>query len=131
MQIRHKHILSIMLTVAILISGLPRFKSEEFIQSRIGLSDAVLSAKRFVKVSQGSAIFQQSFGRMVSVMNITAGLKTIIQSNDKPAKAFSISEVFFSVSAFIFVFFFCIFSAICDKKLRYRTLTFEPPVPVP
>lgn len=132
MQIIHRHIAISTLIILLLASGLQRFSSEDATRDgRIDLSDAVLSAKRFVKVSQETDKFKQSFGKMVSALYVAAGLKTVIQANDKPAKTVSVSEVFFPASSFVLAFFLCIFSGICDKDIQYRTRNIEPPLPVP
>lgn len=123
-----RHILTFMLIISLLASGLQRFVPEDSDRNgRIDLSDAVLSAKSFAKASQN---FKQNFGKMVSAMYVAAGLKTVIQANDVSATAFS-SDIVFLLSFFTFVFSLCMFSKVYDKKLFYRTLTTEPPMPVP
>jgi len=91
----------------------------------------VLSAKRCVKVSQNLEMFKQDFGTMVSAMYVAAGLKTVIQANDKPANAPSLSDFVFLVSYFSFLIFAFNFSKISDKNFLYRTRNIKPPVPVP
>lgn len=126
-----RHIITIMLIILLLTSGVGRFSSEDVTRDgRIDLSDAVLSAKRFVKVSQNIEIFKQNFGMMVSAMYVAAGLKTVIQANDKPVTSSS-SDIVFLLFWVVFIFSLCIFSKICDKELSYRTRIIEPPIPVP
>ncbi len=123
-----RHILIFMLLITLLASGLQRFVPEDSDRNgRIDLSDVVLSVKSFAKTSQN---FKQNFGKMVSAMYVAAGLKTVIQSNDTPATAGS-ADIVFLLSFFVFTFSLCIFSKVYDKKLLYRTLTIEPPMPVP
>jgi hypothetical protein len=126
-----RHIITFMLIILLLASGLQRLSSEDInIDGRIDVSDAVFAAKRFVEVSQDAEVFKQSFGKMISAMYIAAGLKTVIQANDKPLTSSS-SDIVFLLALFVFVFSFCIFSEICDIDLSYSTLSIEPPLPVP
>jgi hypothetical protein len=78
-----KHILSAILMVALLSSGLPLFNPEDANRdSRVDLEDVILNVRDFAQSTEKPAAFTSNVKKVLSTLHVVAGLKTYF----KPAK---------------------------------------------
>ncbi len=86
-----RHILSVILISTLLLSGLPLFSPEDASRNnRVDLEDAVLLVRDFARTAEDPTAFTASVQRVVSTMNVVAGLKAVIsQTDDTSFKAIS------------------------------------------
>ena len=91
-----RHILSVILISTLLLSGLPLFSPEDASRNnRVDLEDAVLLVRDFARTAEDPAAFTASVQRVVSTMNVLAGLKAVIsQTDDTKLKAASVCSDF-------------------------------------
>ena len=114
-----KHIINIALVVAIIIAGLPFYRSEDASRDQvIDLKDAVLLVKDFSQTAEHPEAFSASMEKVISTLNIVSGLKTDIQPNDH-AKS--------SSKLFHFDFAYLITSHEYFTKLNEYTIVPGPP----
>jgi hypothetical protein len=80
----YKHILSFTLITALLFSGLPMFQGEDASRdSSVDLKDVILLVKVFEGTAENRTDFRESIQNMVSALQVTAGMKTVIKSSDE------------------------------------------------
>ncbi len=109
-----RHITIFLMIAALPVSGLPHFAAEDLDKdSRIGLKDAILSVREFVRSAAEPGKFAEKTGSTLSTLQVGAGLKTVIQKADD--KNFSPPNPHFLLSFFIFFFSLCFFSLIIRK----------------
>jgi hypothetical protein len=80
----YQKIISCTLITALLFSGLPLFQGEDASRdSRVDLKDVILLVKTFSGTAENPAGFQESLKNMVSALQVTAGMKTVIKNSDE------------------------------------------------
>ncbi len=122
-----RHITVIFLTGALLVSAFPVLPPEDMDRdSRIGLKDAILSVAGFVRSSVEPGKLSEKAGNTFSTLEISAGLKTVIASDDRVS--FPPSPVFL-VSFFVFFLPLCFFSYIEERKCLFVSHTIYMYVP--
>lgn len=105
------------LTAMLLVSVFPAFPPEDRDRdSRIDLKDAVLSVKDFVRTAAEPGKLSEKAGNAFSALAISAGLKTVIQSDDRISFP---SPPVFLVSFFVFFLSLCFFSYIDENACLF------------
>jgi len=122
-----RHICMFMLMGAVLVSSFPMFPREDADRNtRIDLKDAVLSVMDFVRSAAEPGKLSEKAGNTFSTLEISAGLKTLIRSDDNAS--FPPSQVFL-ISFFIFFLPLCLFSYIEERDCVFvsRTIYMDSP----
>ncbi len=110
-----RHITVFLMITALLVSGLPHFAAEDMDRdSRIGLKDAILSVREFVRSAAEPGKFAEKTGNTLSTLQAGAGLKTVIQKADD--KNFSPPNPHFLLS-FLFFLLYCFYTDFCFATL--------------
>ncbi len=97
-----KHILSALLIVAMLSTGLPIFNQEDAnLSNRVLLEDAILSAQALARSTQHTDSSEAEIKKALSSLSVAAGLKTTIQTDnhDESVLAFSLSDSPFLIAS--------------------------------
>ncbi|MGE0086798.1 MAG: hypothetical protein AB7S75_20530 [Desulfococcaceae bacterium] len=122
-----RNIIIFLLISALLLSSFPVFPPEDMDRdSRIGLKDAILSVMGFVRDAAEPGKLSEKAGNTFSALAISAGLKTVIASDDSPS--FPPPPVFL-VSFFIFFLSLCFFSYISERECLFVSHTIYRDVP--
>ena len=129
-----RHILTAVLILAILVSGLPVFTPEDANQDiRMDLKDAVLHVQDFAQTADNPAAFAASFKNVVSTMQVLAGLKAVIACTDD-AKS-TAAPLSLDRPCLISLFDFSFVPAACPKtagqSFCYQSILFSPDPPPP
>ena len=129
-----RHILTAVLILAMLVSGLPVFTPEDANQDiRMDLKDAVLHVQDFAQTADNPAAFAVSFKNVVSTMQVLAGLKTVIACTDD-AKS-TAAPLSLDRPCLISLFDFSFVPAACPKiagqSFCYQSILFSPDSPPP
>jgi hypothetical protein len=129
MQQKARHILSMILIAAMLTAGTYIFRPEDASRdSRIDLQDAILQVKKFVRTADEPATFTASVERVISTLNVVAGLKTVIRQAE-PANSFSKSTAyndFYLTSLCDYPILPDHSSRICEQSFIYESLFVDP-----
>lgn len=124
---RLRPITVIFLTGILLVSSFPKFAPEDMDRDRqVGLKDAILSVSRFVRTAAEPGKLSEKAVNTFSTLEISAGLKTVIHSDDQIS--FPLSPVFL-VSFFIFFLSLCFFLYIEGKACLFVSHTIYKYVP--
>ncbi len=80
----YRRLISFALITALLSSGLPLFQGEDASRdNRVDLKDVILLVKNFSGTAENPAGFEGSLKNMVSALQVTAGMKTVIKNSDE------------------------------------------------
>ncbi|CAN2042664.1 Dockerin domain-containing protein [Candidatus Magnetomoraceae bacterium gMMP-15] len=127
-------ICSVILAVMMLLSGIPFFINEDVSRDRnVDLQDVILVIRGVAQTADSSIGFKAEIKRALSVLNVVAGLKSVI----KPAKDSNASSTFlFHDFPFILSSFQIVPPAdntfyIYESLIHYNSLTILPEVPPP
>ncbi len=130
-----KHILSALLIVAMLSTGLPLFDNPEHTKrsNRVMLENAILSAQALARSAQNTGSFKAEMKKALSSLYVAAGLKTVLTTDngDQSALAFFAPDSPFLVSSY------CLLScshpnkSIDDLNISYQSFVnnLNPPPP--
>ena len=127
-------ILSVILVLLMLSSGLPLFNPEDANRDqKIGLDDAILQVKDFAGTAEETGSFAARVERMLSTLHVVAGLNTIM----KPARDTQSTVASFDLDLPYLVSFSDEFaptdvpSSLCEKSVLYESVVFAPSPPPP
>lgn len=129
-----KHILSALLIVAMLSTGLPFSNPKDAgLPNRVMLEDAILGAQALARSAQDSGSFEAQIKKALSSLHVAAGLKTTIKTDhgDKSAFAFSSSDLSFIVSSYCLLFSSNHNESVYDLNISYQSFlcNLTPPPP--
>ncbi len=129
-----KNIVNLFLILAMLSTALPLFDPEDINRDkRMDLDDVVLSVLNFSRSAENPATFIENMERVVSTLNIVAGLKTIIkpQENTNHTKMPSTLDAPYMISSYDQ--FLPVYSGLqfIENSLIYKSLTIPPTSPPP
>jgi len=129
-----RHILSAILILAMLSTGLPIFSPGDANRdSRVNLEDAILQVKDFVRTAETPAAFTSKIRKALSTLHVVAGLKTDIKpvkdaksSNSLPAlnPPYLINSITLSTPSST-----C--SQVSEQTFHYESILFPPTTPPP
>lgn len=129
-----KHILSAILILSILATGLPVFSPEDANRdTRVDLKDAVLHVQNFAQTANNLEAFVINLENAVFVLQALAGLKTIIKpaDNAKSATAPQGLVPLYLISSFDFSFSPAVCSKTAVQLFCYQSILFSPDSPPP
>ncbi|MDM8523400.1 hypothetical protein QUF80_08510 [Desulfococcaceae bacterium HSG8] len=128
-----RHILSIILIAAMLLSGLPLFSPEDASRdNQVDLQDAILWVKDFVRTVDSPVQFTASVEKVLSTLNVVAGLKTTIRKGgDVKSGAKSVISDFCLISSNDYPMFSGNSSYMCDQLYSYSSADILPEFPPP
>jgi len=129
-----RHILSTILILSILATGLPIFTPEDANRdSTVDIRDAILSVKGFARTSDNPEAFTANFGKAVSALQMVAGLKTVIKRANDATSATTSSGL--DLPYLISLFDFSVIPVVCSKTagqpFYYQSILFSPSSPPP
>ena len=130
----YKHILSFTLVTALLFSGLPLFQGEDASRdSSVDLKDVILLVKNFSGTAENPAGFQESLKNMVSALQVTAGMKTVIKNSDEANIGSSFAGLDFTFIKSVSVSATAVETAyyLTEIQISYHSLTTPPASPPP
>ena len=129
-----RHILSTILILSILATGLSIFSPEDANRdTRMDLKDAVLHVQNFAGTADNPSAFVINLENAVSVLQALAGLKTIIKPADN-AKSATAPQGFvplYLISSFDFSFSPAVCSKTAVQFFCYQSILFSPDSPPP
>ncbi|MCP4111948.1 MAG: hypothetical protein GY749_41540 [Desulfobacteraceae bacterium] len=131
---RAKHIISPILVVLVLLSGLPVFSPEDANRDiSVDLKDAVMQVMDFARTADEPHTFAVRVQKALSTLHVVAGLKTVIkQANDKNSATNSISSDFpCIISLYNFSEPLLSFAQVPEKTVFYKTFVVSPDTPPP
>jgi len=83
-----RHIISPVLVLLLLSSGMPAFSPEDASRDRrVDLRDAILLVKDFATSAENPESFSESMGRVVSTLNVVVGFASSIQPSSERSSA--------------------------------------------
>ena len=130
-----RHLLSVILVVTILLSGLPIFSPEDANRdSKVTLQDAILHMRDFVQTADQPAAFTSNVKKVLSALRVVVGLKTEIRP-EKDAQAspslFSLDAPYLISLANSSVSLSKSFSRVYEEPFFYKSVELAPPFPPP
>jgi hypothetical protein len=130
MQHKARHILSMILIAAMLTAGTYIFLCPEDASrdSSIDLQDAILQVKKFVRTADEPATFTANVERVISTLNVVAGLKTVIRQAE-PANSFGKSTAyndFYLTYLYEYPILPDHSSQICEQSFLYESMVVDP-----
>ena len=114
------------------ISFFPLFHMDDLTRDgNVDLQDVIVVIKGVARTVETSESIKQSVGRVVSVINVAAGLKTVL----KPSKSKGLSKNtslydYFLTTSNLFVYFSNDYFFTIESNIQYKSLVF-PPIPPP
>ncbi len=129
-----KHILSAILILAILSSGLPIFSPEDANRdTRVNLEDLILHVRDFARTAEKPATFTASVEKVLSTLYVVAGLKMVIKQADEVKSTNTLTCL--DLSYLVFFTDFSIlsinWSQITEKSFNYESIILMPSSPPP
>jgi len=129
-----KHIISLLIIVAMLSTGLPLFNYEDTnLTNRVMLEDAILNAQALARSVQDAGSFEAEMKKTLSSLYVAASLKTVIKTDNgaKSAFTFSSSDSPFIVSSYYFLSSSYHNESIYDLNISYQSFfnNLNPPPP--
>ena len=129
-----RHILSTILILSILATGLPIFTPEDANRdSTVDIRDAILSLRGFAGTVDSPAAFTANFGKVVSALQMVAGLKTVIKQADDATSA--TAQFTLDLPYLISLFDFSVIPVVCSKTagqpFYYQSILSSPSSPPP
>ena len=128
-----KHILSLFLVAAILISGLPLISPEDANQdNRVDLADVILQVRELAGTAEEPGSFTVSMEKTLSTLRLLAGFKTVIKADTTKSSVNSFSlNLPYIISAYIPSHQSGNYHAIHEKIISYRSYIITPSSPPP
>ncbi len=129
-----KYIISPILIVLLLLSGLPVFSPEDANRDiSVDLKDAIMQVRDFARTADEPHTFAARVQRALSALHVVAGLKTVVkQANDKNSATNSISLDFpCIISSYSFSEPLLSFTQVSEKPVSYKTFIIAPDTPPP
>jgi hypothetical protein len=122
-----------MLTITVLLSGFPAISPDDISRdSNVDLQDVILGVRNVAESAEISAPFKTNVERALSVLNVVAGLKTVIKSNkEKSSSTFSFQNFPCLISSFPTFNSFDNFIQIDELSFDYKSLNISPEYPPP
>jgi len=129
-----RHILSTILILSILATGLPTFTPEDANQDNtVDIRDAILSVRGFADTADSPVAFTTNFGKAVSALQMVAGLTTVIKRADYATSATAPSCL--DLPYLISLFDFSVIPVVCFKTagqtFYYQSIFSSPSSPPP
>jgi len=128
-----RHILSTLLIVGILSTGLPFFNPEDAILSnKAMLEDAILGAQALARSAQDDGSFKTGMKKALSSLYIAAGLKTIIKKDINSKSVLNLSTLDSSclISFYRFSSHSSDYQTIFELNIAYQSITNDIPPPL-
>ena len=129
-----KHLLSSILIITVLASGLPLFNFQDANQdTRINLEDAILHVKGFARTVDRPETFRTQIERAVSTLYVVSGLKAVIkQAGDtKSRTALPALDFPYLIPSNDLLLPLNNFSELTEKTLFYYSISVTPNSPPP
>jgi len=129
-----RHILSTLLVLSLLTSGLPLTLPEDANHDkRVDLEDAILCIRDLVRTAESPGPFSFEAETAISVLNRVAGLKRSIgpASDTKSRPASLASNGFYLVPSVNTAYHAEDSFPLSEDRLRYESFSQEPPTPPP
>ncbi len=128
-----KHILSVILIAAILISGLPMFSPEDKNRdSRVDLEDVILQVRELARTAEGPGSFTASMEKTLSALHLLAGFKTVFKADTTKSSVNSFSlNLPYLISALSFLDPSYNYYRASEKNLSYQSVILTPISPPP
>ena len=128
-----RHILSVILVAAILISGLPMLSPEDANRdSRVDLEDVILQVRELARTVEEPGSFTASMEKTLSTLRLMAGFKTAIRTDTTKSSVNSFSlNLPYLISAYIPSHQSGNYHAIHEKIISYRSYIITPSSPPP
>ena len=129
-----KHILSVILSVALLSTGLPFFSPEDANRdSSVNLEDVILSVRDFARTADTPEAFTSNVKKVLSTLHIVAGLKTNIKpANDSKSLSSLIPlNVTYLISSNTPFTFSDTYSQVPEDSFHYESIVLLPTSPPP
>ncbi len=128
-----KHILSVILVAAILISGLPMFSPEDANRdSRVDLEDVILQVRELARTAEEPGSFTASMEKTLSALHLLAGCKTAIRADTAKSSVNSFSlNLPYLISSYIPSQKSGNYHAIHKKLISYVSFIITPSPPPP
>jgi hypothetical protein len=128
-----KHILSVILVAAILMSGLPMFSPEDANRdSRVDLEDVILQVRELASTAEEPGSFTASMEKTISTLRLLAGFKTAIKADTTKSSVNSFNlNLPYLISAYIPSNQSGNYHAIQEKLISYVSFIITPSSPPP
>ena len=127
-------IFSVTLITALLFSGLHLFQSEDASRdNRVDLKDVILLVKVFEGTAENLTDFRDSIQNMVSALQVTAGMKTVIKDSDESRTSGSFSGLDLTCIKSVSALPESLASAVYrnESTLDFKSITTAPTLPPP
>ncbi|MDM8542698.1 hypothetical protein QUF90_16610 [Desulfococcaceae bacterium HSG9] len=118
-----KHILSALLIVTMLSTGLPVFNPEDTnLSNRAMLEHAILSAQALAHSAQNAGSFKAEMKKTLSSLYVAAGLQTAITTDNEDKSAFTFSS---SDSPFIISSYYLLSSSYYNESIYNLNISYQ------
>ena len=129
-----KTILSALLILAVLLSGLPISSLEDANRdSRVDLEDAIRQVRDFARTAYEPEAFKSTIEKAVSTLRIIAGVKANLKpDNDTKSRPIHLSlDSSYILSTVSFLFHLGICSQVSERSYFYQSIVIRPEIPPP
>lgn len=128
-----KHIISVILIITLLSSGLPLFSPEDADRdTMVTLEDAILNVRDLAGTTENPAAFAVSMKKTLSTLYAVAGLKTIIKkNNDIKFKTQFGFEIPYLISSNTLLILSNNYSLSSERDFFYESIVTSPDSPPP
>jgi hypothetical protein len=128
------HIISIMLVLVMLSSGMPLFHKHDICRNfGINLKDVIIVVKDVAQLEDVTTSFAEKVGQVLSTLNVAAGLKTVIQpqKHNATVSSFPFSDFLMDHQRVTCDGIFNQYEIVDDVVLNYISIDPSPESPPP
>ena len=129
-----KHLLSSILIITVLASGLPFFSPQDANRdTRINLEDAILHVKGFARTAEEPGTFRSHVEKAVSTLHVVSGLKAVIKQTGDTKSTTTLPALDFPylISSNDLLLPLNNFSQFPEKPFFYSSISITPTSPPP